>query len=295
MSYVFWTIVSIFLFIAVIILVIKIVSMKRSISEICSEFNTHVKDKSSALISTSSNDKEIKKLAYMLNIKLKEIDVEYKQYASGNRELKEAVTNISHDIRTPLTAILGYLDLAENEQMTEKQKKYISIIRNRAEMMKSLTDELFEYSVIIATDDTDKIELVSVNCVLEESIAAFYSNLMSRDIEPDINICEDKVIRNVNKSSLTRVFSNLLNNAVKYSDGDLEIKLCKNGEIIFANTASKLNEVQVGKLFDRFYTVEEGRKSTGLGLSIAKTLVERMNGKISADYRNKKLSIYISL
>ncbi len=92
---------------------------------------------------------------------------------------------------------------------------------------------------------------------------------------------------------MTRVFSNLLNNAIKYSDGDLDITLYETGEIIFTNTASGLNEVQVGKLFDRFYTVEAARKSTGLGLAIARTLIEQMNGTISAVYENNRLSIRI--
>lgn len=92
---------------------------------------------------------------------------------------------------------------------------------------------------------------------------------------------------------MTRVFSNLLNNAIKYSDGDLDIALYETGEIIFTNTASGLNEVQVGKLFDRFYTVEAARKSTGLGLAIARTLIEQMNGTISAVYENNRLSIRI--
>ena len=91
------------------------------------------------------------------------------------------------------------------------------------------------------------------------------------------------------------MFSNLLNNAMKYSDGDLDITLSEEGEIIFTNTASGLNEVQIGKLFDRFYTVEAARKSTGLGLGIARTLIEQMNGTISASYKNNRLSICIFL
>lgn len=88
-------------------------------------------------------------------------------------------------------------------------------------------------------------------------------------------------------------FQIFLNNAIKYSDGDLDITLTDSGEVIFANTAPRLNEVQVGKLFDRFYTVEAARKSTGLGLAIARTLIEQMNGTISAKYENGRLSICI--
>lgn len=90
-----------------------------------------------------------------------------------------------------------------------------------------------------------------------------------------------------------RIFSNILSNALKYSDGDPEITLNDSGEIIFTNTATGLDEIQVGKIFDRFYTVENARTSTGLGLSIARSLAERMGGKISASYGNKKLSIIV--
>jgi signal transduction histidine kinase len=129
--------------------------------------------------------------------------------------------------------------------------------------------------------------------VLEESIAAFYAALKEKGITPDIHMPERKVSRCLDRYALSHVFSNLLNNAIKYSDGDLEITLSESGEIIFCNRASGLNEVQVGKLFDRFYTVEAARKSTGLGLAIARSLVEQMNGTIHAAYENGRLSIRI--
>ena len=100
-------------------------------------------------------------------------------------------------------------------------------------------------------------------------------------------------MRRLNQAALSRVFGNILNNAVKYSDGDLDVSLSDDGKITFSNTAVSLDEVQVGKLFDRFYTVEAARRSTGLGLAIAKTLVEQMNGKIEANYKNKKISIVV--
>jgi hypothetical protein len=159
-------------------------------------------------------------------------------------------------------------------------------------VLKQLTEELFRYSVIITTEGHEK-EQVVINTVLEESIAAFYAALKEKEITPNIHMPERKVSRYLDRSALARVFSNLLNNAMKYSDGDLDIILSETGEITFSNMAHGLNEVQVGKLFDRFYTVEAARKSTGLGLAIARTLVEQMNGKISATYENDRLSICI--
>ena len=106
---------------------------------------------------------------------------------------------------------------------------------------------------------------------------------------------EKRIVRTLNRASLSRVFSNLLSNAIKYSDGDLRIVMNDAGEIIFSNSAASLSEVQVERLFDRFYTVENARKSTGLGLSIARTLVEQMGGSISAEYTGGRLSIRVRL
>lgn len=102
-----------------------------------------------------------------------------------------------------------------------------------------------------------------------------------------------KIVRKLSLSALSRIFSNLINNAIKYSDGDLEIFLSEKGEIVFLNTASGLDYMQVSKLFERFYTVEDMQKSTGLGLSIVKKLVEQMEGSIMAEYRDKKLIISV--
>ena len=117
--------------------------------------------------------------------------------------------------------------------------------------------------------------------------------LTSRGIRPQIHMSGKRIEKQLNREALSRVFSNILSNALKYSDGDLEITLSDDGEIVFSNTASGLNEIQVGKLFDRFFTVEAARNSGGLGLAIAKTLVEQMGGTISAEFENSKLSIHI--
>ena len=89
------------------------------------------------------------------------------------------------------------------------------------------------------------------------------------------------------------MFSNIIGNAVKYSDGDLRVELTEQGRIIFENSAQNLDEIKVGRLFDRFYTVESASNSTGLGLAIAKTLVEQMHGEISAEYADGRLRIII--
>ena len=161
--------------------------------------------------------------------------------------------------------------------------------------MKQMTEELFRYSVILSSDADAEIEELSVNQVLEDCIMGYYAALSEKGITPEIELCEEKVIRKVNKNALARTFNNLMNNALKYSGGDLFISLSAEGEIIFSNTAADLTTVQVERLFDRFYTVQAARNSTGLGLSIARTFIEQMNGSISAELADSRLVIRIKI
>lgn len=272
---------------------IKIYLLEKAAKEIEEGFAVRLADDTNTLIDISSNDKHMKELAASINKELRKLRAQRHRFKQGDMELKNAVTNISHDLRTPLTAICGYLDLLEEEEKSEAAERHLAVIRNRAEILTQLTEELFRYSVIKNQEDSLDRETVVINSVLEESIAASYTALSGCGITPKIRMPEEKVVRMLDESALARVFSNLLQNAMKYSEGDLDITLSEKGEIIFANTASELNEVQVGRLFDRFYTVEAARRSTGLGLAIARTLVEEMNGTISAEYKSNRLNICI--
>ena len=279
--------------VAVAALFLKVYFLKKAAKEIEAAFADRLVTDTNTLIDISLGDKDMRRLANAINIQLRRLRAQRHRFVQGDKELKNAVTNISHDLRTPLTAIFGYLELLEREEKPDAVCRYLDIIRNRTELLKQLTEELFRYSVILATESDMILESVVINSVLEESIAAFYTELNERNITPNIRMPKEKIIRTLDSSALSRVFSNLLQNAIKYSDGDLDITLTKTGEIIFINRAPGLDEVQVGKLFDRFYTVEAARKSTGLGLSIARTLVEYMNGTISAVYEENKLRISI--
>lgn len=292
MQIVLWVIIGV-LALVIAGLFVKIFLLQKSAKEIEEAFADRLITDTNTLIDISTGDRYMRDLANAINIQLRKLREERHRFQQGDMELKNAITNISHDLRTPLTAICGYLDLLEDEEKSESACRYIEIIKNRADLITELTEELFRYSIIISGERDAVTEPVVINAVLEESVAAFYSALNEHNIIPDIKISESKIIRTLDRFALIRVFSNLLNNAIKHSDGDLDITLSDTGEIVFTNTASKLNEVQVGKLFDRFYTVEAARKSTGLGLAIAKTLVEQMNGTISAKYENNKLSICI--
>lgn len=279
----------------ILFLIVKVCLMKKSIKEISSGFSRIVKEDTNSVIGISSRDKDIRHLTDNINLSLKEMRNNKLTYDHGNTELKNAITNISHDIRTPLTAICGYLDMLKKTDDSKKREHYIEIMTERANMMKHLTEELFCYSLIMSEDAETETENVYVNQLLAESISGFYPALKEKKIEPSITITDVRVERTLNKQALSRVFSNILGNAVKYSDGDLEIVMTDTGIITFTNTAKKLSPIETGQLFDRFYTVENAHHSTGLGLSIARTLVERMGGTITAKYSDQKLTITIML
>ena len=279
--------------IAVVFLVLKIVIMQRSMDEICACISVHLSSDTNRLVTVSSSDRHVRHLASEIAKQLAELRRQRRRYTNGDRELKEAVTNISHDLRTPLTAICGYLDLLETEEMTENTKRYVEQIANRAEVLKSLTEELFRYSVISSVSDLS-YERVNLGRVLEDTLISFYGAFEQSSITPQISLPDSPVLRTLDKSALSRIFGNIVSNAVKYSDGDFSVTVTELGEIAFSNAASRLSSVDVGKLFDRFYTVDSARKSTGLGLSIAKLLTERMNGHISASYQNGRLTITVA-
>ena len=274
---------------------VKVWLLLRSSKEIAEALSECLKTDTNSIITVSSRDKQVRRLVTELNKELKLLREEHHRFVQGDMELKNAVTNISHDLRTPLTAICGYLDMLKSEDKSPEAERYLEIIGGRAESMKQLTEELFRYSVIMTSESEPKQEQAIVNDVLEESIAGYYSILSEKKISPEIDITYKKVIRILDRSALARVFSNLINNAVKYSDGDLSVRLSDDGTTVFSNHASQLTSVQVDKLFDRFYTVEAARNSTGLGLSIARALIEKMGGTISASFENGVLSIVIRL
>ena len=287
-----WIICGVFA-VVIIILAIKIRMMQKSMDEICSCLSEHLSSDTNQLITVSSSDKHVRLLASEIAKQLAELRRQRRQYINGDRELKEAVTNISHDLRTPLTAICGYLELLEAEEMTDNTRRYVEQISNRTEALKALTEELFRYSVVSSVSDLN-YEAVNLGRVLEDTLISFYGAFEQKNITPNISLPDSAIVRSLDKSALSRIFGNIISNAVKYSDGDFSVTMTDAGEITFSNTASELSSVDVGKLFDRFYTVDSARKSTGLGLSIAKLLTERMGGFISADYKGNTLSITFS-
>lgn len=232
-----WIVLTCALAMGVLFLLLYLLSLRRSIREVAEELEEKLGTDTNTLISISTGDRTVRALVARINRQLYALRRERVRLQTGNDELTAAVTNISHDLRTPLTAVCGYLDL------------------------------------------------------LEQSLAGFYGALSARGITPEIRMPEQAVARQLDAAALRRVFDNILSNAVKYADGDLAVSLLPDGTATFSNSAPSLSRVQAERLFDRFYTVETARDATGLGLSIARLLVEKMGGVITASYENGRLHI----
>lgn len=231
------------------------------------------------------------------------------QYENGSEELKRTITNISHDMRTPLTAISGYIELMENNieaeevnnskskiiRREENKQKYLKIIKRKTSELIELTEQLFKFSTTMDTLWKIDKENCCINEILEEILAEYYSIFKKKNIVPEINICNEMIYKNLNKNSLIRIFENILSNMIKYSDGNFKIKLERSGKIIFSNKAKKLDTTTVQKIFDRYFTVENANNVTGVGLSIAKQLVEINKGNIIAKYMDGNLVIEVQL
>ena len=274
-------------------LAVKLILIRKGIVEIRDKFGQRLQSDTNLLIDVSTRDRKVRDLAEDLNRQLTVLRKEHNRYETGDRELKEAVTNISHDLRTPLTSICGYLELLRDEEVSPAGREYLSAVEERTGALKSLTEELFRYTIV--TGETEELirEAVDVGRVLEGSLGAYYAVLKQKGITPEIKIPENKVERLLNENALSRVFGNILSNAVKYSDGDLTVKLTEEGTVSFSNHAAGLTDVQAARLFDRFYTVNTARKSTGLGLSIARNLTEKMGGEITAECKDGVLTVRV--
>lgn len=274
-------------------LIFKIFILKKSLHEIEEQFDFIVKSDTNSLISITSNDPDLKRCCICLNENLKTMRKLKLNYEQGSQKLQHSITNISHDLRTPLTAVRGYLDLIDRNNLTEKQCTYLQYIDNKTKDLTELTEQLFyffksaDYSAL-----TNKKE-VCINQALEAVLCSFYDLFKKNQIEPCIRITEKNIFRSLDETMLNRIFENILSNALKYSEKEISVILYENGVIEFSNKTSRLDKTSAEKIFDRYFTVENAKKNSGIGLSIAKGLVELNGGQIASSYEKGILKIRI--
>ncbi len=276
-----------------ILLIIKIMIMKNEINNIGKSISSIINTDTNNLITISTNDNELKKLANVLNKSLKNLRQLELEYKNGNQELKSSITNISHDLRTPLTAIRAYIDLINGETLQPKQKEYFKYIDEKTKDLIELTEQLFDFTKSLENyKDLNKKD-ICLNSFLENIMGSYYAIFKAKNIEPKISITRNKIIRELDENMLSRIFENIISNSLKYSDGDFNLTLNENGLITISNKSSSLDKTSIKKIFNRYFTVENARKEGGVGLSIAKQLVELNSGTIKAEYKDKVLIISV--
>ena len=287
-----WILVAL-LGVLLLILAGKAYTLRKSARQLREGMAQQLERETNTLLSVSSGDREMRALADALNGQLAQLRAERQRYQHGDLELKEAITNISHDLRTPLTAIVGYLALLEGEEKSETVERYLSQISNRTQVLHQLSEELFAYALLTAPQPLHP-QRVDLRGLVEEALLSYCGAMEQRGMEPTIQLPAGRVERNLDPTAAGRVLSNLISNALKYSAGDFSVTMTPDGVITFANSAPDLNPVLVQRLFDRFFTVETARHSTGLGLSIAKLLTQQMEGTLEAKYQEGQLVITLS-
>ena len=289
----------IILIIVIIILLAYLFLYRNEVKHISKEIDI-IKDlNSNTLIHSKYNLKNINNLIYKINNLLTESKNIKIDYGNKNKSLMKMMTNISHDLRTPLTSALGYIDIILKSDLSEEEKKKDLItIEKRLRRLEELISSFFEFSKIISTNKQPVLEKINLTSVLEESVIVFYDDYKKNNREILLDCNQRKIIINSNKMLLTRIFENLIGNAYKHSNSDLNIKveIENKVKIIFSNELLD-NDVDIDRIFDEFYTVDISRtkEGTGLGLAIAKEFTKQLNGNIYAEKHNNQLKIIIEL
>lgn len=278
--------------ILVITLLIRVVTTNIELKNITRELEEITEKDTNLLLSTSSGDKSIKILVDSLNKELKKLLSLKREYSKGIFDVKKSAENIAHDIRTPLTAIKGYVDLLEKEELSEEGRKYLEIIKGRVDYMKEMTDELF-LSLSMKSRGVLNLSNIDAKSILEEALVSYYNEFKKKGMSPSLMTPNEKVIIKADSKALYRVYSNIISNALKYGEGEFKVEMDEKGNTIFSNLAPNMDSVEANKLLDRYYTISDAKASSGIGLSISKEILQEMGGELKVKLENQRL--YISI
>lgn len=256
------------------------------------------------IISEKGKD-ELRFLAKGMNLMAKNLKNSIESERNQEKFKSELISNVSHDLRTPLTSIIGYLQLIDNEKTTEEnKKKYVKSAIEKSYKLRDLIGDLFEYSKLQSNSVSLQMSNVNVIEIIEQSIGELYVEAMEKNIAFIKNYEYSNINLYIDSNKIGRVFENILSNTVKYSVENskvlIDINEGKNYVIIsFENQIEQESLKDVDKIFNRFYRCNESRNSetpgSGLGLAIAKSIIDLHNGDIYAKCENNIFKIYVKL
>lgn len=279
---------------------IRFFLLSRSINNVTKDFKYISKNvNSNRKLKLNYPEKHLEQLLLEINKYLEDTQIYKQKYIKREEEIRKEIENISHDLRTPLTSIRGYLELIKDEDIPDKEKKkYIYIIEKRAKVLQNLIQDFYDLSRLENNDYSFSMEIIDINKELKEQILMFYNDFDKKNIDVDIKLKENPILVYLDKNAIERVFHNLIQNATKYSKSKFCMLLnSKNGEIIieFKNDVQDMNRQDLDLLFNRFYMKDSSRSkdSSGLGLTITKFLIESMNGKIDIELDNEWITFRI--
>ena len=260
---------------------------QRQVKDICRQLAFLMKHDSNMLIHREFDLGGIGMLSDRLNDLLELRRKEKQYYQEKETLIADTYTNLSHDIRTPLTSLDGYFQLMEACENVEEQRRYLSIIHERIHSLNEMLEELFMFTKL--KNESYRLELTSccINRILKETVFSYYDDWVRREIQPDIQITEEQLYIDGNKQGLSRIIQNVIKNGLDHGEKKIRIVLKReqNQAVLrISNQVTASEQIDIEHVFDRFYKADAARSktSTGLGLSIAREFVRRMNGEIGA-------------
>lgn len=285
---------------ASVILAFIFIAYRRQVKDTCRHMAFIRKNKTNMLLPKNLPFKELDELNESINEMLVNVQKITVEQLAGDKKLKDAITNISHDIRTPLTSLDGYFQLLARSDSEEERKKYIAIIEERIDNLKYMLEELFTYTKLQNDNYELQLERTEFSKSVCDTLFSFYEEINSRGIEPQIDFCDEQIFVNGNKEALKRIIQNTIKNALDHGTGKLILSMKQSDDkIIFvcSNGIQNADKIDLSQVFTRFYKADPARthSSTGLGLAIAKELAERMNGSLTADVSENMFSIIFEM
>ncbi len=273
--------------IALLIMTIKYILYRRQVKSICRQLELLEKEVTNYRVRTDISEKEVKALAEHINYICDSHNQKEILLVKKDKHLKETLTNVSHDIRTPLTSLKGYFQLLMSEEDAEQKLKYADVMSERMNNLSDLLDELFTYTKLQNEDYKLELGEHDMTKLVLDTIFSFYDMFKKKGYEPELDIDEKSCMVTCNDIAVKRVVSNIIKNAVLHGAGEVRLSYKifeKNVVFTCENEVEHPEDIEVKHIFDRFYKADKARseKSTGLGLAIAKEMVEKMGGSISA-------------